>query len=386
MRSVLIKIKGLLLDVYYFLCRVIFGYQDAVVFESFGGKMYGDNCKPVSEELHKLNPKVKIVWFFKKPEDKKDIVPEYVTCISKSDKWGICKWSAISKVYVSNCVLPSTRKGKKQFFVQLWHGDRPIKKVIYDIEGTTWDLGEEKDGYCNLAVAGSEFGVRQYRSAFRYNGEVINFGSPRNDCLVNFDPERAKEIKKNLNISEDIKVLLYAPTLRDPNWVSHTMQEKQDIDLYATLKVLEEKTGSPWICLTRSHPAVIDLGGIVFDDKIINATNYEDMADLLIISDMVITDYSTSASDYVISNRPAILYQSDIEDYMKNSRSIHFNMDETPYLIAKNQSELEELILGLTEEKIIENCKAVLDFYGANETGRSAFETAKRINAWICGK
>ena len=56
MSSVLIKIKGLLLDFYYFLCRVIFGYQDAVIFESFGGKMYGDNCKPVSEALHKLNP------------------------------------------------------------------------------------------------------------------------------------------------------------------------------------------------------------------------------------------------------------------------------------------------------------------------------------------
>lgn len=386
MSSVLIKIKGLLLDFYYFLCRAIFGYQDAVVFESFGGKMYGDNCKPVSEELHKLNPNIKIVWFFKKPEEKKDIVPDYVICVSTEDKWQICKWSAIARAYVSNCILPSTRKGKKQFFVQLWHGDRPIKRVIYDIDDTPRYLAEEKDGYCNLAVAGSDFGVNQYRTAFRYNGEVINFGSPRNDCLVNLDETRAKKIRKNLGISKETKVLLYAPTLRDPNWHSKTLQEKQDIDLYATLKVLEKKTFSPWICLTRSHPAVIDLGGIVFDDKIINATNYEDMADLLMISDMVITDYSTSASDYVISNRPAILYQSDIEDYMQNSRSIHFNMDETPYFIAKNQKELEDLILGLTEEKVEENCKAVLEFYGANETGRSSYETAKRINDWIIKK
>ena len=365
------------------ICRAVFGYQNAVVFESFGGKMYGDNCKPVSEALHHLNPNIKIVWIFKNPNEKKNVVPDYVTCIGKDDKWALCKWSAIAKVYVSNCILPSTRKGKKQFFVQLWHGDRPIKKVIYDIDNTPRYLAEEIEGYCNLAVAGSRFGINQYRTAFRYTGEVINVGSPRNDCLVNYDENKAIEIRKNLNIAEDTKVLLYAPTLRDLDWKSHKKQEKQDIDLKETLKVLRKKTGTNWVCLTRSHPAVIDLDGIVFDDEIINVTDYEDMADLLIISDMVITDYSTSASDYVISNRPAILYQSDIDDYMQNSRSIHFNMDETPYLIAKNQAELENLIANLTDEKVKENCKAVLDFYGANETGKASEETAKRIIQWL---
>lgn len=388
MNKLVTKFKGKLINLYYFICRVIYGYKDAVVFESFGGKMYGDNCKPVSEALHKLNPNIKIVWFFKNPDDKIGVVPEYVTCIAKNDKWGICKWSAIAKVFVSNCALPTTPKGKKQFFVQLWHGDRPIKKVLYDggTVAANHKLAEEIEGYCNLAVAGSEFGIKQYRTAFRYTGEVINVGSPRNDCLVNLDQQHAKEIRKGLNIDEKTKLLLYAPTFRDTDRKKTSNQKQQDIDLSRTLETLKNKTGDNWVCLIRSHPAVVGFNGVEFGDNTINVTNYEDMADLLMISDMVITDYSTSASDYVISNRPAILYQSDIEDYMQNSRSIHFNMDETPYFIAKNQKELEDLILGLTEEKVEENCKAVLEFYGANETGKSSYETAKRINDWIIKK
>jgi CDP-glycerol glycerophosphotransferase len=123
-----------------------------------------------------------------------------------------------------------------------------LKKVIYDIDDTPRYLTEEIEGYCNLAVAGSSFGVNQYRTAFRYTGEVINVGSSRNDCLVNYDEKKAIEIRKNLNIAEDTKMLLYAPTLRDLDWKSHKKQEKQDIDLKETLKVLRKKTGTNWVC------------------------------------------------------------------------------------------------------------------------------------------
>ena len=76
-----------------------------------------------------------------------------------------------------------------------------------------------------------------------------------------------------------------------------------------------------------------------------------------------------------INNIPIILFQN--EEY---SRPLYFKMEESPFFVAKSQLELESIIESLNKEKINENCKQILDFYGTYESGKAAEFLAKRIN------
>lgn len=360
--------------------------EKKAVFISFLGKTYSDNPKAISETLYEISPDFKIIWLFNNPEEKKKIVSSYVKCV-KTGSIEALNQLATAKFWVDN--FPKSifhYKSRKQVYIQTWHGDRGFKKVLYEVR-TLLPNGHYKEGdliepkNCNLAVSGSRYGDDVYRAAFGYNGEILKVGTPRNDLLLSVDKERVKYIKQTLNIPENKKILLYAPTFRDSN--RNELQDISNIDLIKTLICLEDKMGGEWVCLTRSHAASKGLRDIESDKSIIkNVSNYEDMADLLLISDFLITDYSTSAGDFVLLNRPVILFQYDINDYVKNDRQLHFDMSDSPYIIAETQEELFKRINELTDEMIIKNCKDILEFYGTVETG----EASKRVVEYMLSK
>ena len=385
MQKIKQKLKKFLVDSYVILCRLIFGMKNRALFISFLGTSYSDNPKALSEKLHELAPDIEIVWLFKKPEEKKGVVPEYVKCVAIDDKFEVMKLMATSKCIVNNCALAGFKKNKKQFLIQLWHGDRAFKKVLYDssFAGEDYFVWEAIDGFCDLAVSGSKYGDMQYRSAFRYNGEILTIGTPRDDILLNYTEDKVLSIKKSLNIPENKKIVLYAPTLRRKNASDKSLQPKQSIDLERTLHKFSEAFGGDWVMLVRAHPSVSGIGGFDENDNLKEVSSYEDMADLLLVSDALITDFSSSAGDYALLNRPLILFQSDYDEYVEKDRGFYFDMDDSPYFIAKNQEELEVIIAKLTEDKVKENCKEILDFYGTCETGKSSEVIANRIIDWM---
>ncbi len=382
------KIKDCLINSYVSACRIFFGMKNRAVFVSFSGTSYSDNSKPLSEKLHELSPETEIVWLFKNPEEKKTVVPEYVKCVAIDDKYEVMKLMATSKCIVNNCALMGFKKSKKQFLIQLWHGDRSFKKILYDSSfvGDDFFLAESVDGFCDLAVSGSDYGDMQYRSAFKYNGEILTVGTPRDDVLLNYTEGMVKNIKKSLNISEDKKIALYAPTLRRKNASDKTPQPKQDIDLEKTLNKLGELTGDEWVFLVRSHPSVAGIGGVVENENLMEVSSYEDMADLLLVSDILITDFSSSAGDYALLHRPIVLFQSDYDEYVEKDRGFYFDMKDSPYYIAKNQEELEQILTDMTPEAVTKNCDDILKFYGTTETGISSEVIAKRMIDHMYGK
>lgn len=362
--------------------RNLYGLKkNKVVFCSFNGKAYSDNPKAISEKLHAIAPDTDIVWLFSEPEKKKQIVPAYVKCVTYKSQWTFWKEICTCGVFVTNFILPVVDKNKKQYFIQTWHGDKAFKKVLLD--ATRSFVPEQVAGYCDLAVAGSDYGERQYRSAFGYTGNVIKVGTPRNDKLLNSGRDEIEKIKKRLGLSNDVGVLLYAPTIRDQAVHTGVAQRIQEINISATLEVLKKKDKREWVCLVRAHPGAIGLTGIDRADNILNVSDYEDMCDLLLVSDMLVTDYSSTAGDYVLLNRPVILFHSDIEDYSKNTRALYFDVNQSPYFRVKSQKELEKLIEKLDDEMIRANCSAILDFYGDCETGNAGEEIAKIIAARV---
>ncbi len=380
------NVKAIALDMYMSLCRAFKGIdKKKVLFVSFGGKSYSDNPKSISEELHKIAPDLEIVWLFDDSEAKTKIVPSYVRVVDSKSNFAYFKEMATCAVMVNNFSFSKVKKSNKQMFIQTWHGDRAFKKVLYDspFVGKDYSVSEAMPGYCDLAIAGSDYGESQYRTAFRYKGEVLKVGTPRDDLLVKNLAQDIERIRKSIGVSVDTKLLLYAPTLRRKNHNDGSVQEIQEIDIERTLDALEEKYNCKWICLMRAHPAVQNLGGFKESPRILDVAKYEDMADLLLVADMLITDYSSSAGDYALLGRPLVLFQSDIEEYIEKDRSFYFDMKDSPYFTAQNQGELEELIKEFKTEEIRANCKAILSFYGTNETGRASHAVAERIINFI---
>ena len=346
-----------------------------VVFSSFMGQNYSDNPRCISERLHELCPEAEIVWLFK-PERVKDVrVPDYVRKEALLSRQAL-RDEATARFWVDNFKRSETNylNDKKQYYINTWHGDRGFKKVGDDNEKMRWTVHRLEDR-CAMMIAGSEFGRGTYRTAFHYQGEVLMDGCPKNDILIRNDPAEAAAIRARLGVEAGTKLLLYAPTYRD-----NFRHQRQDaaLDLSATLDHLEAHTGERWLCLYRAHYENKGLN-VKADPRVRDATAWEQMSELLLVSDMLITDYSSCGGDFALLRRPLFLYCADADDYLKNSRSFYFDIEQSPFLVAHSQAELERLIDETDAEKARENCEALDRFFGTTETGHATDAVCRYI-------
>lgn len=342
---------------------------DRVVFSCFRGRSYGDNPRCVSERLHERCPSARIVWLFTRAALARleGELPDYVEPLIFGSRQALAAL-ATARVWVDNYTKDkylSLTPGR-QFYIQTWHGDRAIKRICYDLQ-VPGDKGRVEE-HCSRVVTASAFGERMFRTAFRYRGEYLKAGSPRNDLLVKNDPMKRERIRQRLGVAPEAGLLLYAPTFREPG---DTLPRRLQMDLERTLNCLERRTGKRWICLFRAHYlcAGIDLASV--QDRLVDVTAYQDMAELLLAADMLLTDYSSCAMDFILLDRPALFYIPDWEDY-KQKPGVYFDVREAPFMAAADQAELEALIEGLTPEKIAANCAAIREYFGYYETGRAA--------------
>ena len=355
---------------------------DKVVFYRAGGG-YGDNPRAIAEYIHRHYPEMKLVWAYGAPEDRKTI-PDYIhPVVFESEEY--LREMSTAGAWVCSTILPSgTQKREGQLYIQTWHGDKGFKKIARDAgdlknlkKGTSGrELMESK--ICDYFLTGAQDFIPKIRSALGYEGEVIAHGLPRNDCLVNFDPEAARRIKENLHIPEPTKILIYAPTFRDHESKSGAVAS--DIDLQAILEAVEKKTGEPWMCLLKAHGRrKLNLAGSKNEKKFLDVTGYSDMADLLMISDMLISDYSSCAGDFALTDHLILLYQDDIDSYTSKDRTLYFDMKDTPFFVAHDLDEAVKIIDQVTPEDIAENCAAIRRFYGVCESGKASEEVVDLI-------
>src|SRR5699024_5141380 len=211
-----------ILHITFFLIFNIFSKIEnkKIVFESFNGKEYSCNLRAISEELNKKDPNFKIIWLFLEPYEKINNIPNYVIKVKKKSLRALYE-RYTAQIWVSNCQLPKyILKRKKQLYLQTWHGDRAFKKILYDY-GKGKNIIENK--ICNVMTTGSKFGEKLLKSAFSYNGDLLRYGSPRNDILINGDNRDKDIIKEKLGIDKNTNIILFAPTFRKDN------KRKQDI-------------------------------------------------------------------------------------------------------------------------------------------------------------
>ena len=356
-----------------------------VLFSSFMG-MYNDNPKYICEELHARRPDLRIVWTVS--EKCREALPEYAESVVLGSPEYI-KLKCRAQVLVDNhtgirCVTirkklsPGKRlyckflskKRKKQYSVSTWHG-MPLKHICADEPNNDILKICTSSSY---TLAGNDFTAGCMQTALLNTIPVKIYGSPRNDIL--FRDVDVASLKQKLHLPEERKVVLFAPTFRDDVISSGVMQLKE-MDFAALFAALQEKFGGEWCLVVRVHHRVmleIDVAALAkeYGGMIIDGNLGDDMAEYLVCTDVLITDYSSSMFDYMLTGRPCFLYAPDRAHYEGEERGFYMSYDALPFPKADTAAELVSNIASFDNEKYGEGVSRFLEEIGNAEDGHAS--------------
>ncbi len=366
--------------IFWIICSFFPVKNNKIVFQSYYGRGYGDNPKYIAEALIKSKEKLELVWVVNGKE-KPDFPPCIRTVTFRSFRY-IYEMST-AKVWVDNSRKEYCMKKKNQYYMQTWHGGLGMKKVENmvpeKLSSEYLRMATRDASQCDVMLSSCDTLTKDYRNYFWYpQGEIIQKGLPRNDRLLSFTQDDVTRIKNSLDIKEDVKLLLYAPTFRENHDLS-----VYDIDYKKCKEALEEKFGGQWKILLRLHPNVFKLSdNIEYDPEVlINASYYPDMQELYMISDMLITDYSSVIFDFLLIEKPSLLYASDVSKY-RLERDYYFDFSELPFALCENNDQLIKEILSFDEAKYKKAIKDFKAFHGFCDSGCASDYAAQ----WILDK
>lgn len=343
--------------------------QSTIIFESFGGRQVSDSPYAIYRLFKELYPGFNFIWSIDRSQKAfcKENGIAYI--IRRTAKW--VRTLEKAQYWISNARFPSwVRKPNYLTYIQTWHGT-PLKKLGLDIEnvsmpGTTTakyhvNFVKEANRWDAL-VSPNDYSTRIFRSAFGYNNQILKVGYPRNDELINSSKDDVRELKIKLGIPLDKKVVMYAPTYRDNQFAA---KGKYTFELPFSLSDFKKKFGEDTVLILRMHYLISNALDISdYQDFVYDYSSYPNISDLYLVSDMLITDYSSVFFDYAYLKRPILFYPYDYHLYKDELRGFYLDYErELPGQIAQNESELLEGIQsGLANSDMAEN-KKFMKFY-----------------------
>lgn len=356
----------------FWLCPVV---NNKVFSLNYYGKGYGDNGKYVCDEVIKQFPCVKIIWPIK-GDCKLGEAPKNVKPV-KYYSLAFFYHIATSKVWISNSRMPSYfRKRLQQYYIQMWHGSIALKQVEADAGNSLipgYIQGAKNDSeMADLFISNSKYWSEIIRKSFWYEGPILECGVPRLDVL--YRPNVNKEnLKRKLGINEN-RVLLYAPTFRADMSI-----DSYNIDYLRLKQALRDSTGEDWYVCVRLHPSVVGTGvKLPSIEGVSDFSLYPDMYELMLVANLMITDYSSTMFEAAFSGIPVVLFATDIDEYNKD-RKFYFNIRELPFPLAETNDELIDEVLSWDDELYKKRVRAFRDSLGVVEGGTASMQVAIEI-------
>lgn len=341
--------------------------KNRMVFISHLGKTYSCNPRYLCEYLNtNCLGKYELIWIydchFKKPA-----LPKGVIGVPFFSNKGLLMLST-AKVIVSNTRISEAfcfKKRKKQIYLQTWHSSLRLKCIEGDANlGNQYEDFAKKDSKkIDIIISGSKFSTAVFKNSFWYNGLVLETGTPRIDWLRKVTEKES--IFKKTKLDKNKHYLLYAPTFRkDGNLTAY------NINYDGIIAALNQRFGTEWIILFRLHPNLKGKVASPFESKsVIDMTDYDDIQELLAISNFLITDYSSSMFDAALCDKICILYASDLENYLRSERKLYFDIQSLPFPLAENNEQLMQIIQTLDTDKYYSSIKLFLNQLGICENG-----------------
>ncbi len=267
--------------------------------------------------------------------------------------------------------FPFFMKRKGQVYIQIWHGGpiayKKIERDAPNLPDFYKRMAENDNKLFDMLAVGSSQCSELFAKCFNAEGKIVMTGNPRCDVVIN--GTNNDKIRKELGISEDDFVVLYAPTFRKKEPLEKCFLDNET--LYETIKKITNKNVK---ILYRFHPNLArKTAKLNFGDRVQNVTSYEDMQDIISISDILITDFSTCMFDMMIAGKQSIIYARNSQQYLSEERGVYLSYKEFPCPIAYTFEELQQVILDVNKNKenYKKKVKEFLDGLGCIEDGHA---------------
>jgi CDP-glycerol glycerophosphotransferase len=325
------------------------------VFESHLGKQYSDNPKYVYEAARQvgfdklgLHP----VWSYavrptSLPTDAKHAL---------RNSWRYYYLLARAQYWVDNQGFPRVfTKRPETTYLQTWHGT-PLKTMGWDeprlaaLSPAARREHERMIERWDYLVVPSEYFVETFVRSYGYDGKLLRVGYPRNDLLVNkaADTDYVVEAKRRLGLPLDRTIVLYAPTFR-----ANDRRGNTDYELPFDLDRLGAALRDDVFLLVRTHY----LDRLRLEHNVTsfakNVSDHDDMTELLLVADVLVTDYSSTMFDFANTGRPMVFYTHDYDNYVRTERGTYFNLSaEAPGPLVTTTDGLTEALGDLDKLRI----------------------------------
>ena len=316
--------------------------SNSILFESFQGKVIGDNPYAIFAEVLSRNPSFELLFTV----NSKTKAPEG----ARGVRHGSISWLkalATSKVLVNNTNFPGYfRKRPGQRYIQTWHGT-PLKRLGRDIvdvvpTGSYLRMMDREASYWDYLVSPSAYCSEIFPSTFGYNGTILETGYPRNDILINQVSKR-DQIRRSLGISDSQQVVLYAPTWRD--------SQRTATGNWKPVNFLPGSLGDNVTVLFRGHTNTHSAHSPQVARGTIDVTNYKNVAELYLAADVLVTDYSSSMFDFSVTGKPMIFLAPDFDEYVAK-RGFYFDFEQlAPGPILRDSSFLRKSLESIESQK-----------------------------------
>ncbi|MFD9940736.1 CDP-glycerol glycerophosphotransferase family protein, partial [Nonomuraea sp. NPDC059022] len=314
--------------------------NDATVYVANDGRLYSDSVRAVYEERLRRGDEREHIWVVK---DGAFVPPGPATVVRAGSREHHAAL-ARSRHIVTNAFLPVWfRSREDQVVLQTWHGT-PVKHIGNDQPHMTRDprppvwhrQAAEVRGW-DVLLSQSPWATPVLREAFGYKGEVLESGLPRNDVLSSPERDRmAAEIRARLGLAEGKRVVLYAPTWRD--------YDRKNAMVKLDLAKARQALGADHELLVRGHPmqAMPAVPDIAHD-----VSTYPDMTDLLLVADVLVTDYSSSMFDFLATGKPIVFYAYDLAKYA-TKRGLYVDLEaQAPGPVLPTSGEVVEALRSI---------------------------------------
>lgn len=221
-------------------------------------------------------------------------------------------------------------KPQRATYVQTWHGT-PLKRVHGDIltqlPGITERLQLDVDRW-DVLLSPNRHGTEALRSAFGWQGPVLETGYPRNDVLLSPGAGAIRErVRRRLGIDAGQTAVLYTPTFRDDVLAETGPEAETVVRLTAeALKGLDQQ----YVLLVRLHYKLAGRAVLPDHPAIRDVSGHPDVAELYLAADAMVTDYSSTMFDFAVTAKPLLFYAYDLEHYRDELRGFYFDLAEQP--------------------------------------------------------
>ncbi len=351
---------------------------------------YTCNPKYIYEEMIRRRLNYKMIWLVNRKDVEKFDYPENIRLVPLNTVKGLREVYS-SKIWIDNGIVFSDFFDKKegQLHIQTMHGSLGIKRLdnavrCRNARGKSGQrVVQRESNETDYVITNSQFEEDVFRSVFWKNTDMVRLGHARTDILFEKEPYRIAEIREELlkryGIPVYKKLVLYAPTHRTGLTIDNLSIDYKDMT-----EALQKKFGGEFAVMIRMHKRTKN---IVLEKKeceepaeqvLFDVTDYPDIQELMLVTSVGITDYSSWIYDYVLTRRPGFIFATDLERYNINT-GLYYPLEETPFPVCQSHEQLIEKIGQFDNDLFLKRVEEFLNDKQSVDDGNSAV----RIVDWI---